>query len=101
VKIYNEDGNKIIEKYKDDDKNLLFVDPPYLKACNDFYEERGVNVYEYFYNNDISIYKASIILILENNWIINLLFKNSIKSTYNKIYAPSKKQTQHLIISNK
>lgn len=44
--ISNKCGIEIIEKYKDDDKALLFIDPPYLMACNDFYDDRyTVNIY--------------------------------------------------------
>ena len=43
---------------------------------------------------------ALIILVLEDNWIIKLLFPNDIKETYDKKYSASKKQTSHLLISN-
>jgi hypothetical protein len=101
VEIYNKEGINIIEEYANNEEALLFIDPPYLKACNDFYDSDDTNVYEYFYNNNISSYNAYLILVLEDNWIIKLLFKNDIKFIYDKTYAPSKKKTQHIIITNK
>ena len=43
---------------------------------------------------------AYIVLCLEDNWIIKLLFKDYIKAEYNKKYEMSKKKTTHLIITN-
>ena len=42
------DGIEIIKKYNNS-KSLIFIDPPYLNACNSFYNESNVNVYEYFF----------------------------------------------------
>jgi site-specific DNA-adenine methylase len=101
VIIKNVDALEIYNEYKTDIKSLIFLDPPYLISCNSFYSNVNINIYEYLYNNSIDNEKAFIILVLESNWIINLLFKNNIKSNYNKLYQPSKKHTNHLIISNK
>ena len=93
------DGIEIIKKYNIL-KSLIFIDPPYLNACNSFYNETNVNVYEYFFYNKINTFESKILLCLEKNWIIELLFNNFIKSGYNKKYQPSKKNTMHLLISN-
>ena len=60
----------------------------------------NVNIYEYLYKNNIDNMKALIILCLESNWIIKILFNNQIKKEYVKQYQISKKKTNHLIISN-
>ena len=65
------------------------------------YLDTQVNIYEYLSNNTIDKMKATILLCLEDNWIIKLLFNKFIKSSYNKQYEVSKKKTTHLIISNK
>ena len=39
-----------------DDKSLMIMDPPYLKACNDFYLDSKVHIYEHLYKNDIIKY---------------------------------------------
>ena len=100
VELCHEEGTSIVERFKDNENSLIFLDPPYLAVCNQFYYNPGINIYEYLYNNSITKMKATILLCLEDNWIINFLFKDSIKSSYNKKYETSKKKTNHLIISN-
>jgi 16S rRNA G966 N2-methylase RsmD len=101
IELYEEMGEDLIELYKNNTKALIFLDPPYLQSCNDFYLESRVNIYEYLSINTIDKMEATILLCLENNWIIKLLFNNFIKSSYNKKYEMTKKRTTHLIISNK
>lgn len=96
-----DDWFKIFDVYKDDKESLIFFDPPYLVSYNSFYEDKTLNVYEYFFNNDIENFKSKIILILEDIWIIKLLFKNKkILSIYGKKYEITKTKTNHIIISN-
>ena len=45
-------------------------------------------------------YEFIIILVLEDNWLIKLLFRHHTFITYDKLYQTSKKQTKHLIIDN-
>ena len=97
------DWYKLFEKYKDDENSLMFFDPPYLQSCNSYYDDlncKSQNVYEYFYNNDISTFKSKLYFILEKNWIIMLLFGKKIIYEYNKQYKISKKNTIHIVISN-
>jgi site-specific DNA-adenine methylase len=100
ITFYNTDAINIMDKYKNDNTNFIFLDPPYLVSCNDFYKDAKVNIYEYLYNNKISDMKALLITCLESNWIIKLLFNGQIKKEYGKKYEGSKKHTTHLIISN-
>ena len=100
ITFYNSDAVIIMDKYKNDNKNFIFLDPPYLVSCNDFYKDAKVNIYEYLYNNKISDMQALLITCLESNWIIKLLFNGQIKKEYGKKYECSKKNTTHLIISN-
>lgn len=96
------DAIEIYEKYKDDPKNLIILDPPYMQTCNDFYLDKTVNIYEYLYNHNIQDENAKIYLILENMWIIKLLFsRNNILDTYDKTYQTTKKKTSHILIYNK
>jgi len=101
ISFFNTDGIVIMNQYKNTESNFIFIDPPYLISCNDFYRNSDVNIYEYLYNKNINEMKASICLCLESNWIIKLLFHNHIKKEYSKIYQTSKKNTTHLIITNK
>ena len=100
VSINSIDGIEIYNKYKDDKHNLIFLDPPYMKSCNDMYNHKGVNVYEYLYDNSILKEKARIYICLENIWIIRLLFKGLKQIVYDKVYQISKKQTTHILIEN-
>jgi len=92
----------IYKKYKNNKKSLIFLDPPYISSCNSFYMSPELNIYEYINLNNIKNEKAKIYLILENIWIIKLLFQNNkILMEYNKKYEISKKKTTHVIISNR
>jgi hypothetical protein len=95
----NIDGIEILKEYNNKE-SFIFIDPPYLKECNDFYKDTKCNIYEYLYNNNIKGFESKIILCLSENWIIKLLFKDDIKNTYSKLYQASKKNINHLIISN-
>ena len=100
ITFLNRDGVEIINEYKNNEHNFIFLDPPYLMSCNQFYNEVNVNVYEYLLNNQINNMKALILLCLESNWIIKLLFNSNVKNEYAKKYEISRKHTTHLIISN-
>jgi 16S rRNA G966 N2-methylase RsmD len=98
----NDCGLTIYEKYKNSKNNLILLDPPYINSTNDYYLNADVNIYEYLCNNNINNEIAEIILILENIWMIKLLFKhNKIKFEYDKKYVMSKKKTSHIIIGKK
>jgi site-specific DNA-adenine methylase len=101
VILLNEDAINVYSQYKQNDNVLLFLDPPYLSECNDFYLSSNVNIYEYLLNNDIKNEQAFITLCLNENWIIKLLFKGCINTTYDKKYETSKKKVTHILILNK
>jgi len=100
VYISNNDWLDVFDKYKDDEKTLFIVDPPYIQLCNDFYTSNKLNMYQYFYDNKIENFKSKIYLILEDNWMIRLLFNKHVVSQYSKKYGITKKQTNHIIIYN-
>jgi site-specific DNA-adenine methylase len=43
IEFHNIDGIDILNKYKDNNKALIFLDPPYLMSCNDYYSNHDVN----------------------------------------------------------
>ena len=57
-------------------------------------------MYQYFHDNKIENFKSKLHLILEDNWMIRLLFDKNIISIYSKKYSVSTKQTNHIIIYN-
>ena len=97
-----DDALKVYEQFKNNERCMIILDPPYILTYNDFYFDNRINIYEYLNKNNISNEKAKIYLILENIWIIKLLFQNNfILFEYDKQYVLSKKQTSHILISNK
>lgn len=99
ITITNKDAIDIVKEYKDNNKNMIIMDPPYLQTCNDFYENKNMNIYEWLYYNDINSFNCYPVLILENIWINKLLFaRNLILEPYSKTYQTSKKKTEHIII---
>jgi len=108
ITITNINGVELLDREKNNEENLIFIDPPYLMSCNSYYNLPNqstykMNVYEYLSNeeNNINNLKSYIILVLENNWIINLLFKTNVKKEYSKLYQVSKIKTSHILIDNK
>lgn len=102
VHLINNDWFNIFNNYKNDKNSIFIFDPPYIDSCNDFYINKSLNVYEYFFNNKIESFDAKIYLILEDIWIIKLLFQNNkILESYKKKYELSKRNTNHIIIYNK
>ena len=79
---------------------FIFMDPPYIANFSNLYKNEDMNIYEYLHNNKINDFKAIIMLVLQDMWIIRLLFNNNIKESYEKKYEISKKKTNHLIIDN-
>jgi site-specific DNA-adenine methylase len=65
IELSNIDGCKLIDENKDKDGVFMFVDPPYIEGCNNFYSENsGLNVFEYLYENKINNFTAIKILIM-------------------------------------
>ena len=100
ITFMNNDWYDVFKEYSNDEKAFIIFDPPYLLSHNMFYQNYKTNLYEFFCNNNIKQFKAKLILILENNWIIKLLFKNEKSFIYDKEYQVSRKKTNHIIISN-
>jgi len=98
----NNEGIECFEKYMNKKNNLIILDPPYISTNNDFYISPNMNIYEYLHNNNILKAKAYIIIILEELWITNLLFKGTYKYSYDKKYTGfKKKEVKHIIYSNR
>lgn len=102
VHITHGDWLEVFSTFKNNEQSLIMFDPPYIMACNDFYSDRKLNVYQYFHDNKMEFMKAHIYFILEDHWILRMLFaNNNILLKYGKKYELSKKSANHLIIYNK
>lgn len=101
VFISNDDWEECYNKYKDDNTNLIILDPPYIKSNNTYYNEdcRSLDVYDdldYIKNN-----KAKSCFILEDIEKTKELFKDwNILGSYPKTYSRSKNTTTHIVYSN-
>lgn len=96
------DGTDIIKSKQNNSNCLFFIDPPYIMSYNLFYEAQKTNIYEFFKDNDIGAFASSVVLVLEDNWIIRVIFKSFIKQSYDKQYKNAqRKKTNHIIIMNK
>jgi site-specific DNA-adenine methylase len=100
VIILNNDGTEVYEEFMGKTRCVIICDPPYLDSCNEFYSSKTTNIYEYVAKSNINNNMAKTIFILENNWIVKLLFANNLFIEYDKTYEGSKKKTTHLMISN-
>ena len=95
------DSIKLYNEHTENKESFIFMDPPYLQSCNDFYtDEKNFNIYEHVSNNNFENKPAYIAFCLENNWIIKLLFKGKNNITYDKKYETTKKLITHIIIDN-
>ena len=101
IEFTNEDAKVTLIKYANNSNCIIFLDPPYLSVCNDFYKNKDVNIYEYLYHNNIKTFHAPIVIVLQDIWIIRLLFNDDIKHSYVKTYETNKKKVNHIIIKNK
>ena len=109
IELYNEDANKIIDKY-DNDKSFIFLDPPYIASCNNFYStdtgENIGNIYEKLYYKKLNNFKCKIMICHENNWLFKILFKDYINNDdeYSKKYQNTikgkKTTTTHICVKN-
>ncbi len=103
----------IIKKYMHDEKAFIFLDPPYFSSFNTNYKAYGKNEEKDDESNIIDntkMYielldifktsKAKLMMIINSNAITNFIYKDYIKSRYNKLYQITKKKTEHLIIRN-
>jgi len=112
IELYNEEANKIIDKY-DNDKSFIFLDPPYIASCNSFYstdtDENLANIYEMLFYKKLSNFKCKIMICHENNWLFKILFKDYINNDeeYSKQYKHSlgssfkkREKTTHICIKN-
>jgi len=105
VKFSNIDGVELIEKYKDNEKVFIFCDPPYLLSDAGFYDavykDTTLNIYEYIYKNDLRDFKSKILLTLEKNLFVRLLFDKYKKTEFDKRYTGIKKRkSKYLNIVN-
>ena len=102
VTLSSVDAVDLYRQYSNNKNVFIFLDPPYMAACNSFYDgKQNVNIYEHLFNNKISEDDSFSLLVLEKMWIVEMLFRDEIRYEYEKQYSMTKKKTSHVIISNR
>lgn len=101
IEILNNDALEVYDKYKNDKKTFIFLDPPYFDTDNSHYIDPTISIYEKIVNDNILKNKALICICVKHNWIINLLFKQCKMIKYGFKYQTTKKDIEHVIIINK
>lgn len=96
IRFSNKDALEVL--LENNNKNSLsLVDPPYLLVSNDCYESHTTNIYEWIFNNNNTLINSC--FILENTWIIKLLFKCNKIIEYDKTYrSHTHKTVKHAVI---
>jgi len=96
------DYGTIFDKYKNDEKALLFIDPPYFDTYNMSYSlDKGdntkiyIDILELLQNG-----KCKVIFITKKNALMAYVFKDYIKCSYNKCYQRNKTCVEHIVVSN-
>jgi site-specific DNA-adenine methylase len=124
--LYNMDGWKLIQKYKDNPKAFIFLDPPYFNSSNVNYTMKeeitrtGDGEDDYFIDGtkifvDIAELledektKAKCTLIINGNAILERVYKGMIIKKYKKEYQQNmclkdgkikKRSTYHILVGN-
>ena len=109
IELHTIDANKIIDE-NNNEKTLIFLDPPYIASCNNFYStdtgENICNIYEKLTSYGLKNYKCKMLICHENNWLFKILFKeyvdneNEYKKTYQNMMRGNKKNTFHICVKN-
>lgn len=92
------DGVELVERYKDDDTCLIFLDPPYINLNNDFYNCGGKNIYEYLHKN--KDFKCMVVAVVNESWISDIIFINYKCIKYNKTYDQAHRKVIHCLYTN-
>ena len=106
VILSNQDYKEILYKYQENEKAFLFLDPPYYMTNNNQYIPQNINDDSSDILVDIAEFlndpktKCKVMLITNKNKITEYFYKQFIKKTYTKKYQISKKNAEHLIITN-
>ena len=97
------DGIECLMEFQFNPKALIFLDPPYLMACNSYYGNPSTDIYEYLVNGpSINKAPAYVMVVVEENYMTNLIFsdKKYFCKYYEKTYQTSKKLTRHKLVMN-
>ncbi len=69
------DFYSVLNKYKDNRKAFLYLDPPYFLTCNSTYL-KGLTQQFFYLIDTLSEYQCTILLIINNHFLINSYLKS-------------------------
>jgi site-specific DNA-adenine methylase len=96
----------VIKEHQYDKDAFIFLDPPYLFSDNSsYYSQNEETDMTRILVELLNIYqdkktKCKLMLVINNLYLTKYLFKDYVKTTYDKIYQISKKKQNHLVICN-
>jgi site-specific DNA-adenine methylase len=104
---HNQDYKIVLDLFKDNEKALIYLDPPYFNTDDSMYlgSDTGIekidhdeimkDIYELFSNA-----KCKIIFVIKSDFMINTLFKKFLFTQYKKKYETSKNSCIHSVFIN-
>lgn len=105
-----DDFKILMEKYKDDEKAFIFLDPPYFQSNNSYYygsEQKDAQGYlkdnTYFYIDILRYFqtcKAKLMMVVNEMGILEYIYQGFIKGKYPKCYGHSKNKENLMILTN-
>jgi site-specific DNA-adenine methylase len=110
AEVTNNDYIQVFDKYINDEKAFLFLDPPYLDSCNVFYRNFNEKSKNKIIFDNTKMYidilhllryaKCKVLLIINGNALTKYIYSGFIRGEYTKCYDLTKKITTHLIVCN-
>lgn len=100
IVIKSVDGCNIYNKYKNNSKSLILLDPPYLESNNTFYKNPTLSIYKNLEDDKNKVISAKICLMLNDNDVVKDIFDNYNLIQYVKQYHTRKKRVLHLLLDN-
>ena len=99
VPYQKQDYKTTMEKHKHNPRALVFIDPPYVSACNVLYSNPEVD-WEYLFTFFESC-ECKFIMVVNNDFFMRMAFKKWFIDSYDKKYSNHNKSlTKHQIFSN-
>jgi site-specific DNA-adenine methylase len=110
VILTNEDYKTVIGEYINNPKVLIFFDPPYLESYNAEYSINEKQGYGETIVDNTSYYidilkmmskaTAGILMIINSNSLMDYVYRDYIKKTYDYVYQIAKTKVRHHIVGN-
>ena len=96
VEVICGDAVAVLSRFDADPSALIYLDPPYVSVCNEFYHDgRNLNIYKHLYYS--RFVNSRIFITVERHWIVDIIFAAWHKvDQYEKQYETSKTKCQHV-----